>query len=164
MPPQPLALGSQFTKLLHRTSETDPWVQVEGTVSVSESGGGSTNIDATHQNSVSKEYLAGLAEAGTVTVPMNTLEAARGPKQLELYVSYTGKADHSFFRIAIPTTRAATEYIVKDFTGFVSAWDDDYPLDGKVGTNMTIQKSGPTVRTEGVTDILAATLPTQQEP
>ena len=100
-------------------------------VSISGPGMSRELPDATHLGSPNgyREFIGGLRDGGEVTLELNWLP---------------GNATHDQdnagrnWRITLPTTPAATV----TFTGVVSAFEPDIPVDDKMSLSVTIKVSG----------------------
>jgi predicted secreted protein len=92
-------------------------------------------IDATHMESPDRfrEYIAGMMDAGEVTIGLNYVPAA---SDAVLTALTAGKGD---FKITLPNGVTVT------FSAVVTAYDIDAPLDDKMTATATFKVSGKPV-------------------
>jgi hypothetical protein len=140
-----MAINSQGSRILHADVSASPnpsplvYAAIEEVTSIGGPDGTLNLIDASHLGSVRKEYLAGLADNGTITLACNF---TAGAKQMDMFDLFNGSADPQPFRIQIPTTSARTAFHTFDFDAIVTRWSLADAVDAKVTLNITLQTTG----------------------
>ncbi len=89
-------------------------------------------VEATHQQSANgfREYIPGLLDAGEVPLEINYVPTPSDP------ILTAMRAGLTQFRISLPNNVTCT------FSGIITAFNPDTPLDGKMSANITIKVSG----------------------
>jgi hypothetical protein len=140
-----MAINSQGSRILHADVSASPdpsplvYAAIEEVTQINGPDGSLNLIDVSHLGSTAKEYLPGLADAGTIQLAMN---ATMETKQLHLKDMFDGSSDPEPFRIQIPTDSTRTQFHTFDFLGIVTRWSLADAVDSKVTLNVTLQTSG----------------------
>jgi hypothetical protein len=110
------------------------WTEIGEVTDVDRAAGSRSEIDTTHLQSTSKEYLLGLRDSGTVTFNVNWLFDDAG--QLALLTA-EGSDDAYDFRVTYPSTDVMT------FSAYVqSVSGPSAAVDGKLSGSVTLRITG----------------------
>lgn len=140
--------NSQGTRILHSAGgSTGTFVEVEHVTNISGPNGQAANIDVTDLRSTGKEFLAGLADYGQITLDINYYGAT---KQVALFTMFANHSDAQSFKIALPTDSTDTEFDVLDFDATVSGCVFGARVDDKQTMQVTLKTSGAVGLTQNV--------------
>lgn len=140
--------NAQQSRILHSAGGTvGSFDEIEAVTNISGPTGTANNIDVTDLRSTAKEFLAGLADYGNVTLSLNYVG---GTKQLDLYDMFRTNADPQPFKIAFPTSAAATAFDVLAFDASVQSCQWGAQVDGKQDLSITLKTSGAADLTQNV--------------
>lgn len=110
------------------------WTGVGEIVDMDRAGGTRSEIDVSHLESTSKEFLAGLRDSGSYTFSMNWLFGDAGQAAV---LAAEGSDDPATFRVTYPSTDSLT------FDGYVtSVSGPSLGVDDKLSGSVTIRISG----------------------
>lgn len=135
-----MAINSQGSRVLHSgPGSPSAYAALEEVTSISGPDGSANLIDVSHLQSTRKEYLAGLADNGTIQLECNF---TGGTKQMDMFTLFNSNSDPEPFKIQIPETSALADYHEFTFLGIVTKWSLAEAVDDKVKLTMTIQTTG----------------------
>lgn len=142
-----MARQTQQSRILHSgPGSPATYTEIEQVVTISGPDGQASNIDCTHLRSTAKEYLAGLADFGQITLTCNY---TGGTKQIDMFNMYTSHSDPEPFALELPTSAAATTFDIFAFNASVTQWALSVGVDDKQVLNMTLKITGSVTRTAG---------------
>jgi hypothetical protein len=140
--------NSQQTRILHSaTGSAATYVELEDVTQISGPNGTANIIDVTDLRSTAKESLPGLADYGQIQVTMNY---TGGTEQVALYDMFATNADPEAFKIAMPTSAAATTFDVLSFNGSITQCTFGMSVDDKQTLQVTIKTDGAVTLTQSV--------------
>lgn len=95
-------------------------------------------VDATHMQSpgAHREFIAGLADAGEVSMDVNYVPGNAAAAALEAEKALTGSSAAINRRITFPDGSYMT------FVGILTAFEPDAPIDDKMSASVTMKVSG----------------------
>lgn len=95
-------------------------------------------VDATHEQSpgAHREFIAGLADAGEVSMDVNYVPGNAASASLEAEKALTGSSAAINRRITFPDG----SYMI--FVGILTAFEPDAPIDDKMSASVTFKVSG----------------------
>lgn len=95
-------------------------------------------VDATHEQSpgAHREFIAGLADAGEVSMDINFVPGGAATAALEAEKALTGSSAAINRRITFPDGSYMT------FVGILTAVEPDAPIDDKMSASVTLKVSG----------------------
>lgn len=119
------AVPEVFTTLAEVTNITPP-------------GWARDTVDASHEQSpgAHREFIAGLADAGEVSMDINYVPGGAAAAALEAEKALTGSSAAINRRITFPDGSYMT------FTGILTAFEPDAPIDDKMSASLTFKVSG----------------------
>lgn len=119
------AVPEVFTTLAEVTNITPP-------------GWARDTVDASHEQSpgAHREFIAGLADAGEVSLDINYVPGGAAAAALEAEKALTGSSAAINRRITFPDGSYMT------FTGILTAFEPDAPIDDKMSASLTFKVSG----------------------
>jgi predicted secreted protein len=125
--------ASALTKLAEVTSVSLPNEQI-------------AEVEVTHYESPgrTREYIAGLNDAGEITIGMNYLP---GSDTDDLIVAAKADGAVRTMRITVPDGSTNGQHFT--FPGFVRGYERDIPLDDKMTAQVTIRVAGAVVQATG---------------
>lgn len=145
-----MAQKTQGTELFYVKDATTV-VKVGKVTGVTGTGGAASQIDITDLDSTEMEYLAGLPNPGSVSVPLNFDQSVTVHQDLyELFQSgetktwIIGLSDGTApptVAASVVTYPATRTYF--DFQGYIADLPIDAAVNSKLESQMTIQRSGP---------------------
>lgn len=101
-------------------------------------------VDATHEQSpdAHREFIAGLADAGEVSMDINYVPGGAAAASLEAEKALTGPSAAINRRITFPDG----SYMI--FVGILTGVEPDAPIDDKMSASITLKVSGKPVFTQ----------------
>lgn len=131
-----LANSTTLTKLAEVTSVSLPNEQV-------------AEVEVTHYESPgrTREYIAGLNDAGEITMGMNWIAGSATDK---LIVAAKADGKVRTMRVVVPDSTPNGQMFT--FPGFVKGYERDAPIDDKMTAQVTIRIAGAVVQANGIDD------------
>lgn len=120
------------------------WVRVAEVVSVTPPSLARDAVDATHTESPEKwrEFIPGLRDGGEASIEMNFIPAGAGTERI---LQSFNSDDVASCRIIFPDGDADASPItatVWEFSGFITGFAPEAPVDGKMSATVTVKISG----------------------
>lgn len=145
-----MAQKTQGTELFY-VKDATTIVKVGKVTGVTGTGGAASQIDITDLDSTEMEYLAGLPNPGSVSVPLNFDQSV--PVHQDLYELFQSGETKTWIiglsdgtapptvAASVVTYPATRTYF--DFQGYIADLPIDAAVNSKLESQMTIQRSGP---------------------